>query len=53
MSGTLAASYHHLVGVYGETLDVIGVASVVPLTLLLHVKQHHYGCHEVHDLAGW
>lgn len=52
MPGALAASYHQLVGVDSQAFDIISMAGVVSLALLLHVEQHHYGCYEVHYLAG-
>ena len=42
-----------LVGVDGHTLDVGGVAEVVPLGLLLHVVEHDNGGHKVNHLTRW
>lgn len=40
------------VGVWVSPFDVIGVACVVSLQLLVHIKQDNHGGDEVHRLPG-
>ena len=40
-----------LVGVDGHALDVSSVTEVVPLSLLLHIVEHHHGRDKVNHLA--
>ena len=51
VSRPLTRGHGGLVGMEGQTLDVLGVGEVVALALLLRVVQHHHAGHEVDHLA--